>query len=228
MVKWYYHFLGSWHIKYRLPFPISQGAPGLGQEDFLQTKLRQNGAFITRFKPETQSIQFLTTNAIPVNKWPYREKASYDAMLALAAAIKNFQARNNGERPEAITRCGLEKKSPLIQDLAEVWLRVEKAYRPKTSENVVTILSKGLISSKTIYQMFISVKLSPLPLKYIFVLLLLFRWTILFYQHSLLSGYAFDYISLFRLRFIILKVGYSESSIQFEVIPNPKPYPNPT
>lgn len=96
------------------------GAPGLGQEDFLQTKLRQNGAFITRFKPETQSIQFLTTNAIPVNKWPYREKASYDAMLALAAAIKNFQTRTNGERPEAITRCGLEKKSPLIRDLTEI------------------------------------------------------------------------------------------------------------
>ncbi|XP_072038081.1 glutamate receptor 1-like isoform X3 [Amphiura filiformis] len=96
------------------------GAPGLGQEDFLQTKLRQDGAFITRFKPENTAIQFSTTNPIPVSKWPYREKAAYDAMLTLAEAIKHHQDTNNGDRPESIPTCGSSKRSELIKDLTEI------------------------------------------------------------------------------------------------------------
>ncbi len=107
--------------KYLLTFShFFQGAHGLGQEDFLQTKMRQDGAFITRFKPETTPIQFITTNAIPHSKWPYREKAAYDAMLALAEAIKHYQMRNNDNRPASIPTCGYGEKSELIKDLAEV------------------------------------------------------------------------------------------------------------
>ncbi|XP_072038079.1 glutamate receptor 1-like isoform X1 [Amphiura filiformis] len=110
------------------------GAHGLGQEDFLQTKMRQDGAFITRFKPETAGIQISTTNAVPQNKWPFRQNAAYDAMLTLAEAIKHYQERTNGEKPEAIPRCGSDKKSPLIKDLAEInieGLTGEIAFNPQ-------------------------------------------------------------------------------------------------
>ena len=82
--------------------------------------MRQDGAFITRFKPETVSIQFITSSAIPHSKWPFREKAAYDAMLSLADAIKHHQDNNNGDRPEPITRCGLNRQSQLAKDLTEV------------------------------------------------------------------------------------------------------------
>ena len=97
-----------------------QGAPGLGQEDFLQTKMRQDGAFITRFKPETRQIEFITNNAIPHSKWPFRQKAAYDAMLSLAEGIKNYQIRTNGRTPAAIRHCGAGEKSELVKDLSEV------------------------------------------------------------------------------------------------------------
>ncbi|XP_041464859.1 glutamate receptor 1-like [Lytechinus variegatus] len=81
---------------------------------FLETKLRYNSAFLTRFKMETASSvggNYFTRRADAIRKWPFRQQTTYDSLLAVAHALRKHKDQH-GSYPSS-SRCGRTKSALL-------------------------------------------------------------------------------------------------------------------
>ncbi|XP_003727830.1 glutamate receptor 1 [Strongylocentrotus purpuratus] len=81
---------------------------------FLETKLRYNSAFLTRFKMETASSvggSYFTRRADAIRKWPFRQQTTYDSLLAVGHALKQYKEQHNNYPPSG--RCGITKSQLL-------------------------------------------------------------------------------------------------------------------
>lgn len=91
--------------------PISQ--------DFLDRKYRHNMAFLTRFKAESNDLLYFTTTPTPIKNWQFRARAAYDAVVALATALR-MAKEETGNLPDPIESCSETEKSGLNPYLRRV------------------------------------------------------------------------------------------------------------
>ncbi|XP_071493508.1 glutamate receptor 2-like [Diadema antillarum] len=81
---------------------------------FLETKLRYNSAFLTRFKMEMASSvggNYFTRRPTAIRKWPYREQLTYDSLLAMGHTLYAYKQDHTYYPPSG--RCGSGKSKLL-------------------------------------------------------------------------------------------------------------------
>ncbi|XP_041464858.1 glutamate receptor 2-like [Lytechinus variegatus] len=91
----------TWHWLFGNPNVASLG------KTFLETKLRYNSAFLTRFKMKVSSAvegTFYTRRPDAIRKWPFRQQLTYDSLLATSYALRAYHDEH-GSYP-ASARCG--------------------------------------------------------------------------------------------------------------------------
>ena len=88
---------------------------------FLETKLRSNSAFLTRFKIQTSARvdgSFHTRRPDAIRKWPFRQQLTYDSLLAITYAMRAYYTEHGRFPPSR--RCGMRTKSPLVDYFSKV------------------------------------------------------------------------------------------------------------
>ncbi|PIK48932.1 putative glutamate receptor 2 [Apostichopus japonicus] len=91
-------------------------------QQFLEQKYRHNMAFLTRFKVDSNDLLYYTSIQSPIKDWPFRQRAAYDAVVAVAKAIKMHKDAK-GVLPQSVETCNMESKSTLEEYLKQVNFR---------------------------------------------------------------------------------------------------------
>ncbi|XP_071493509.1 glutamate receptor 2-like [Diadema antillarum] len=96
--------LDTWHWLFGNPNVAYLG------KTFLETRLRYNSAFLTRFKMKVAgSVEgsFYTRRPDAIRKWPFRQQTTYDSLLAISYTLRAYHDEHNGYPPSG--RCGQPK-----------------------------------------------------------------------------------------------------------------------
>ncbi|PIK48930.1 putative glutamate receptor 2 [Apostichopus japonicus] len=91
-------------------------------EAFLEQKYRHNMAFLTRFKMESNELMYHSTIEEAIKKWPFRQRAAYDALVAVAHAMKGYYDAH-GSYPDPVRMCGGPARSKLVPYMKTVNFR---------------------------------------------------------------------------------------------------------
>lgn len=76
-------------------------------------------AFLTRFKIVANDLQYYTSISTPIKSWRFRQRAAYDALVAVAMAM-NLHIQREGRYPTSVPVCGEGQKSTLEPYLKQV------------------------------------------------------------------------------------------------------------
>lgn len=91
-------------------------------EAFLEQKYRHNMAFLTRFEMLSNELMYHSTIEEAIKRWPFRQRAAYDALVAVAWAMKaHFQ--DLGRYPDPVRVCGGDLRSSLEPYMRSVSFR---------------------------------------------------------------------------------------------------------
>ncbi|KAJ8026169.1 Glutamate receptor 4 [Holothuria leucospilota] len=105
----------GWHWMFgNLNPPISKS--------FLEQKYRHNMAFLTRFKIDASELLYYTSINAPIRNWRFRQRAAYDALVAVAMAM-NLHLEEQGRYPNPVVKCDPSAASELEQYLKRIHFR---------------------------------------------------------------------------------------------------------